>query len=63
MEKHELELLLYQAKAAEYGLVIDTDNAERLRTRLYPIKKASPSFACLSFTIAPSGQLWILNNG
>lgn len=60
-----LASLLYEALAAEVGLVIETTDAERLRQRLYSERKRFPEFARLAFVISPMNgkDLWILNKG
>lgn len=57
--------LLYNALHAKFGIVVETDDAERLRQRLYAIRKESEDFAPLSFIISPFNgvDLWILNKG
>jgi hypothetical protein len=58
--------LLYAALNSEHGVVVATDDAVRLRSKLYPLRKSDPDLACLSFTLSPtnpSGELWILKNG
>lgn len=55
---------LYDALAAPIGLVILTDNPERLRQRLYSLRSENaPTFDNLSFVISPTNptdQLWIV---
>lgn len=55
---------LYDALSAARGLVILTDSPERLRQRLYELRKThSPAFDDLSFLISPTNpndQLWIV---
>lgn len=57
--------LLYDALRTPLGLVVETDSAERLRQKLYAIRKANPDFTPLSFVISPmnGSDLWILNKG
>lgn len=54
---------LYDALAAEWGVVVATDDPERLRQKLYPLRKADEVFTPLAFIISPfnpSGELWIV---
>lgn len=55
--------LLYDATRSQFGIVIETNDAERLRQRLYSIRKDNPDFEALSFVISPFNgkDLWILN--
>ena len=57
--------LLYQAYASDLGLVIETNDAERLRQKLYPLRKTHSDFAVLSFIISPLNgkDLWIVKQG
>lgn len=57
--------LLYEALAADIGIVVETSDPERLRQRLYAERKKSLEFDQLSFVISPmnSKDLWILNKG
>jgi len=59
----ELLELLYDAVRTPFGSVIETNNAERLRQRLYPLRNKDESLAVLSFVISPINgkDLWILN--
>jgi hypothetical protein len=65
MNNLELTELLYDALRTPYGTVIQTEDAERLRQRLYGIRKESEDFASLSFVISPINgmDLWIVNKG
>tara|TARA_R110000868_G_scaffold307378_1_gene568829 strand:+ start:3298 stop:3522 length:225 start_codon:yes stop_codon:yes gene_type:complete len=54
---------LYAALDSPHGLVIQTDDAERLRQLIYAAKRIDPIFAALSLIIAPGGtnnRLWIV---
>lgn len=55
---------LYDALGEKIGLVILTDSPERLRAKLYAVRKEhAPAFEDLSFVISPTEpetQLWIL---
>lgn len=57
--------LLYTALHEEFGIVVETDDAERLRQRLYPLRKEDESLSVLSFVISPTSanQLWIIRHG
>lgn len=61
----ELTELLYDALRTPAGTVIQTEDPERLRQRLYAIRKESEDFAQLSFVISPINglDLWIVNKG
>ena len=54
--------LLYAAVHSERGVVIETDNAEFLRQKLYRLRSEDPAFADLSFIISPINgiDLWII---
>ena len=64
MKKLPLDLLelLYAAVHSERGVVIETDDAEFLRQKLYALRKEDPEFATLSFVISPINgvDLWIV---
>lgn len=54
--------LLYDGLNAEIGVVVETNDPERLRQKLYSIRKENSAFACLSFWISPmypTENLWI----
>jgi len=56
--------LLYSAKTSEFGIIVETDDAEFLRQKLYAIRREMPEeFPHLSFLISPmnGSDLWILN--
>jgi hypothetical protein len=55
--------LLYAAYHAERGIVVETNDAERLRQKLYPLRKENPDFDSLAFVISPLNgmDLWIIN--
>ena len=62
--KAELLALLYAAKNAQLGTVIETNNPEGLRQKLYALRREyEPEFEQLSFLISPlnKADLWILN--
>ena len=61
----ELVELLYNALRSPFGTVVETDDPERLRQRLYAIRRENEDFTPLSFVISPMNgrDLWILNKG
>jgi hypothetical protein len=54
--------LLYSAYQAEHGICVETNDAERLRQKLYPLRKENPDFHPLAFIISPLNgiDLWII---
>lgn len=62
MTNLELTELLYDALHTPHGTVIQTEDAERLRQRLYAVRKESEDFLQLSFVISPINglDLWIV---
>lgn len=55
--------LLYAAYHSESGVVVETDDAEFLRQKLYPLRKENlEDFECLAFVISPLNgvDLWII---
>lgn len=66
MPKPEPELLelLYRALNAEgRGIIVVTNSIERLRAKLYAIRKEDSDLAALSFTVSPTSpetELWIV---
>lgn len=65
MSQLVLASLLYEALNAPLGIVVETNDPERLRQKLYAERKKSPEFDVLSFIISPMNKrdLWILNKG
>lgn len=63
MHDHEIMELLYDASREEIGLVVETSDPERLRQRMYALRKRDDDLANLSFVISPMNpsDLWILN--
>ncbi len=61
----ELKELLYDALRSPLGIVVETTDPERLRQRLYAIRREAEDFVPLSFVISPLNgvDLWILNKG
>lgn len=59
--------LLYEAVGADgYGIQVRTEDAERLRQKLYPLKKSNPIFEELVFVLSPFDPehcLWIMKKG
>jgi len=58
--------ILYAAYRAEIGVVVETDNVERLRQTLYRVQKKDPELKCLTFRISPASpetELFILKKG
>lgn len=56
--------ILYSATNADIGIVVETNDAERLRQKLYAVRREFPDdFEHLSFVISPMNgvDLWILN--
>jgi len=54
---------LYDALATQFGIILKSDNPEKLRERLYKLRGAEPEFADLSFIISPLNpetDLWIV---
>lgn len=58
----ELADLLYRALASDVGVCVETNDPDRLRQKLYPIRKGLPDFDCLAFVISPLNpqDLWII---
>lgn len=54
--------LLYAAFHSEFGVVVETNDPERLRQKLYPLRKENPDFEPLAFVISPLNpqDLWIV---
>lgn len=64
-----LDLLekLYDALRAPLGIVVETNDPERLRAKLYALRRerqdSDPQLRCLSFVISPTNpgsELWII---
>jgi hypothetical protein len=41
--------LLYEALNSPLGIIVETNDVQRLRAKLYPLRAADPALACLSF--------------
>jgi hypothetical protein len=56
--------LLGEALASPLGIAVETSDPEKLRQRLYPVRKSEPEFACLAFERSPlsSTELWIVKH-
>lgn len=55
--------LLYDALNSPHGIVVSSEDPERLRQKLYPLRKAYTELAGLALVISPSHpetDLWIL---
>lgn len=55
--------ILYEAYRSEHGLIIQTNDPERLRQKLYAERKKDPDLACLGFRISPTqpeSQLFVV---
>lgn len=58
--------LLYRAFNSPFGIVVQTDDPERLRTRLYPVRKEDPELECIAICVsptAPNSELWLVKKG
>lgn len=57
--------VMYDALRSPLGIVVETDDAERLRQKLYAIRRENEEFEPLAFVISPmnGSDLWILNKG
>lgn len=60
-----LDLLekMYDALRTPLGIILSTEDPERLRQKLYTLKKERPELSRLSFIISPTNpgrELWIL---
>lgn len=53
---------LYDALDSSLGIVVETESPDRLRQKLYPLRKADPLFEPLAFILSPINplHLWIL---
>ena len=54
---------LYRALNSTFGVVLRTNNVERLRQKLYAERKKDPDLACLSINISrtvPETEIWII---
>ena len=54
--------LMWAATRERFGIVVSTDNPDRLRQLLYGVRRDQmANFANLALTISP-GKVWILNH-
>lgn len=54
--------VLYASLHADFGVVVETEDAERLRQKLYAIRKENPDFLPLAFVLSPfDSTLWIIH--
>lgn len=63
--EHELMELLYAAFHSQHGIAVSTNSPERLRQRLYALRRTleDEALSSLSFTTSPmnpAGELWIV---
>lgn len=54
MKKQELFALLMRAATSPNGIAVSTNNADRLRQKLYPVKKLDTMFSDLAIIISPT---------
>lgn len=62
-EPSDLLELLYRALHSAHGIVVETEDATRLKQQLYKARASDPDLACLSFLTSPfnpQGQIIIL---
>jgi hypothetical protein len=62
MKKPELIGLLMKAAGSQIGIAVSTNDPDRLRQKLYALKKTDPTFANLSLIISkqnPDKELFI----
>lgn len=56
--------ILYEALGSQFGVVLQCDNAEKVRQKLYALRREAddPDLECLSFVQSPTNpqQLWIV---
>lgn len=55
--------LLYNALRTEYGIIVPTNSPERLRAKLYELRRRDPALSILTFKPSPTnpgGELWII---
>jgi len=57
--------ILFAALNAEFGVVVESEDVERLKQRLSVARAKDPQFAVLSICtspFAPTSQIWIVKN-
>lgn len=62
--KSQMLEVLYSAVNSRYGVVVETEDAEHLRQKLYALRREyEADFKHLSFVISPinGSDLWIVN--
>ena len=63
MKTPNLLEILYEAYRSPLGVLVQTNDPERLRQKLYAERKKDPDLACLSFRISPfnpSNELMVM---
>ncbi len=63
MSDHALLELLYKALHSPAGIIVSTADPERLRQKLYTVRKSDSDLDCLSFVTSPTApktELFIL---
>ena len=58
--------LLYRAFNSPVGIIIETDDLERFRQRLYAARAQDEDLRCISICVSPSDparQLWLVKKG
>ena len=63
MAQFDPALILYEALASPLGLVVETNNPQNLRAKLYAARRADADLECLSIHLSPAnpgGELWIV---
>lgn len=66
MTQLDPSLILYEALAADFGLVVATNNPQNLRAKLYAARRADADLEKLSIHLSPtnpSGELFIVKKG
>ncbi len=64
MPKEDDAHLLYSALQEPLGYCVTTSDPEKLRQRLYKLRKSNPTFALLAFVVSPQhpeSELWIVH--
>lgn len=63
MAKFDATIILYEALASDFGLIVETNNPQNLRAKLYAARRADADLECLSVHLSPAnptGALWIV---
>lgn len=58
----DLPSVLYKALEVRFGLIVSSDDPDRLLRKLYPVRKSQAIFALLSF-VRFGDEIWILKRG